>query len=236
MATEDLSAPSTSEPGVADLVPMPYGHPSLRRAQMVTHAYALLAPGRALLVDAVDPHVVPQVDELRRSGIRLAGLLLTHRHVVPAGRTRELSQEWDIPVYLHPADALHLQSRGAGLEYQDPMAAGFDEDFGAEVIHFPGHTEGHVMLYRAHDGLLVTGDSAMGPTAPQALRGIARVIRPPASFSASDAHIRAGWERFDRRVVSLAPYHGEMFLDREADMPSIMAPLRRETPTHGYED
>jgi glyoxylase-like metal-dependent hydrolase (beta-lactamase superfamily II) len=40
------------------------------------------------------------------------------------------------------------------------------KDFELEVIHAPGHTPGHLLLYEEHSGALITGDHIMGNAVP----------------------------------------------------------------------
>jgi glyoxylase-like metal-dependent hydrolase (beta-lactamase superfamily II) len=107
-------------------------------------------------------------------------------------------------------------------------------EFGLEAIHFPGHTEGHIVLYGADkNGLLFTGDAAMGTNSNQAGTGIEQLIRPPAGLSTDDVELRNRWLSFDRPVATVLPYHGTGYVDRAGDIARIMAPLRRELPTLG---
>jgi hypothetical protein len=82
-------------------------------------------------------------------------------------------------------------------------------EFGFEALLFPGQTAGSIMLYSTNnEGLLLTGDSAMGTTADQAKAGLERLIRPPIETSVDDAELRRQWLAFDRPVATVLPFHG----------------------------
>jgi glyoxylase-like metal-dependent hydrolase (beta-lactamase superfamily II) len=138
-----------------------------------------------------------------------------------------------VPVFLHPLDARHPQAAAAGVPYEDPMGHPLLAEFGVEALHFPGHTEGLVALYLPDGGTLLTGDAAMGPTAPQTEAGEEYLIRPPVGMNVDDAELRERWLAFDRPVASVLPYHGTGYVDRAADLPTIMRPLTRHEPTMG---
>jgi hypothetical protein len=59
------------------------------------------------------------------------------------------------------------------------------------------------------------------------------LIRPPVTMNVNDAELRVQWLGFDRPLASVLPYHGTGYLDRAADLPTIMAPLKRMDPTMG---
>jgi glyoxylase-like metal-dependent hydrolase (beta-lactamase superfamily II) len=49
------------------------------------------------------------------------------------------------------------------LRHGDHLA---QKGFELEVIHTPGHTAGHILLYEEHSGVLLTGDHVMGNAVP----------------------------------------------------------------------
>jgi glyoxylase-like metal-dependent hydrolase (beta-lactamase superfamily II) len=114
-------------------------------------------------------------------------IVLTHGHFDHVGALRALADEWDAPVYAHPLELPYLTGRSA-YPPPDPFVGGgalaatsflFPSgpfDFGDRVralpgdgtvpgmpgwrwLHTPGHTPGHVALWRAADRALVAGDA-----------------------------------------------------------------------------
>jgi glyoxylase-like metal-dependent hydrolase (beta-lactamase superfamily II) len=115
------------------------------------------------------------------------GIVLTHGHFDHAGSALALARQWNVPVFAHtlelpyitgqssypPADptvggALAMMSRtfprgpidlGSHVMQLTP-----DEDQisilpGWRIVHTPGHTPGHISLFRESDGALIAGDA-----------------------------------------------------------------------------
>ncbi len=113
-------------------------------------------------------------------------IVLTHGHFDHAGSVVALAEEWDVPVYAHPLELPFLTGR-SGYPPQDPTVGGalglmsrafptHGVDLGRRVqplpedgsvpgvtgwrwLHTPGHTAGHVSLFREADGVLLAGDA-----------------------------------------------------------------------------
>ena len=219
------------------LILLEHSDPGARRAGLSTNTFAVLKNGRALLVDVSFSLLVPFVRELSAKGFKPAGLLVTHRHVAGTGDSlRAIADEFKIPVLLHPIDAQHPQARVANVSFENPMTHPLLAEFGWEPILFPGHTEGHIMLYEAADGgTLITGDAAMGTSSGRAKAGVEKVIRPPMQLSTDDDELREHWLSFKRPVASILPYHGTGYLDRSAaDMANVMEPLANAKGTTAF--
>ncbi len=120
----------------------------------------------------IDPGDEPGrlVDAVRRSGAALEAIWVTHAHLDHVGGIAGVKREWDVPVWLHHADAIlyqmaDRQAAAYGLPFESPPAP--DREFTAgetvrvgglafEVMHTPGHAPGHVTLH-GH-GLAFVGD------------------------------------------------------------------------------
>lgn len=147
------------------------------------------------------------------AGARPEAIILTHGHFDHAGSALELAQHWDVRIYAHPLELPFLTGRS---EYppQDPtipgaismMSRAFPHsgyDFGGRVhslptdgtvpgmagwrwLHTPGHTPGHVSLFRESDRVLLAGDAVttmdMDSWAAQVTRH-REFDRPPAPFT-----------------------------------------------------
>lgn len=216
-----------------DLVLIEFSDPGAVRARMSTNTFVLLKPGKSLLIDTAGSPLIPFVRRLRDEGFPPAALALSHRHVAGAGDAiYDLANEFAIPVLLHPLDARHPQSFGAGVSYEDPVDHPVLAGFGVEALPFPGHTSGHVVFYSAEQGgLLITGDAAMSTTAPQAEAGVEHLVRPPLGTNVDDQQLRKNWAAFDRPVATFLPYHGTGYVNRASDLPSLMKTLSRPEPT-----
>ncbi|WP_338706249.1 MBL fold metallo-hydrolase [Paenibacillus amylolyticus] len=143
--------------------------------------WVLVDTGMARFTD----HIV-QVATERFQGPPSA-IILTHGHFDHVGTVIELEQFWGVPVYAHPLEIPYLTglkdyppadpSVGGGLmsrlsfaypneainlddrifslpkDHSVPVVSGW------EWVHTPGHTPGHVSLFREADRLLIAGDA-----------------------------------------------------------------------------
>jgi glyoxylase-like metal-dependent hydrolase (beta-lactamase superfamily II) len=123
------------------------------------------------------------------SGARPAAIVLTHGHFDHVGALRELAERWDVPIYAHALELPYLDGR-ASYPPPDPSVGGglmaalsrFYPRGPIDVrawlrtlpadgavpgmpewrwIHTPGHTPGHVSLWRASDRTLLSADAVI---------------------------------------------------------------------------
>lgn len=117
---------------------------------------------------------------------RPEAILLTHGHFDHVGAARNLASNWDVPLYAHPLETPYLTGKsdypprdptmGGAMAQMSRVMPDHGYDFGDRVqnlpedgglpglpgwrwLHTPGHTPGHVSLYRAADGTLLAGDA-----------------------------------------------------------------------------
>jgi glyoxylase-like metal-dependent hydrolase (beta-lactamase superfamily II) len=122
-------------------------------------------------------------------GARPAAIILTHGHFDHIGAVRELSDRWDVPVWAHPLEMPYLTGRSA-YPPPDPTVGGgamaalswmyprrpidlgerlrtLPEDGavpgmpGWRWLPTPGHTPGHISLFRDADRTLIAGDAVV---------------------------------------------------------------------------
>jgi glyoxylase-like metal-dependent hydrolase (beta-lactamase superfamily II) len=114
-------------------------------------------------------------------------IILTHGHFDHVGSLLQLAEEWNVPIYAHPLEHPYLNgtasypppdpSVGGGAvallspllprspldvsRWLQPLPENGEVPFMPDWrwIHTPGHTPGHVSLWREADGSLVAGDA-----------------------------------------------------------------------------
>jgi glyoxylase-like metal-dependent hydrolase (beta-lactamase superfamily II) len=170
----------------------------------------------------------------RRFGERNAptAIVLTHGHVDHVGALEELAAQWDVPVYAHDlelpflngtlaypppdssiADGLRsLTSRffSRGAVDVSPWLRTLPADGavpgmpGWRWLHTPGHTAGHVSLWRPDDKTLIAGDAFI-TTKQESAYAVA--MQPP-ELHGPPVYFAPDWENAGesvRRLSALAP-------------------------------
>jgi glyoxylase-like metal-dependent hydrolase (beta-lactamase superfamily II) len=160
-------------------------------------------------------------------GARPEAVVLTHGHFDHAGSALELAEGWDVPIYAHPLELPYLTGR-SDYAPKDPTIPGAISflsrafpssgyDFGRRVralpdggavpgldgwrwIHTPGHTAGHVSLFREADRVLLAGDAV----ATMDLDSWAAQVVKPRVFNRPPAPFTPDWDAARASVHALA--------------------------------
>lgn len=128
---------------------------------------------KAAVLTDVGGEVPRLLAEVKRRGLDLQAVWLTHGHVDHVGGVVALGAERAVPVWgPHVDDDFWIQQLPQITQaYRFPVSPPFApsgwlnegdvlqvSDYRFEVLHIPGHTPGHVVFYCAAAGLLVAGD------------------------------------------------------------------------------
>lgn len=164
---------------------------------------------------------------------RPQAIVLTHGHFDHVGAIIELTNHWDVPVYAHEAEFPYLTGQQRYPE-PDPTVEGgliakqslfFPVDpinLGDRIkplpedgkvphlpdfrwIHTPGHTPGHVSLFRASDRTLIAGDAFV--TVRQ--DSLYRVFLQDAELNGPPRYLTPDWptaRESVRRLADLQPH------------------------------
>jgi glyoxylase-like metal-dependent hydrolase (beta-lactamase superfamily II) len=162
------------------------------------------------------------------SDARPAAIILTHGHFDHVGGLPQLAREWAAPVYAHAAEHPYLLGRAAypppdpraarglmarlsglyprgpidltGRLLELPADGSIPPLAGWRWIHTPGHSAGHVSLFREADRMLIAGD-AFVTTRQESARA---VISQRLELNGPPKYFTVDWDAARRSVAQLA--------------------------------
>lgn len=172
----------------------------------------------------------------RYGSARPAAILLTHGHFDHVGAVQHLMDEWDTPVYAHPAEHPYL----TGRQSYPPAAPEVGGGMMAELswlfprhpidisrrlralpgdghvpgltdwrwIHTPGHTPGHVSFWNRKTRTLLAGDAII-TTKQESLHG---ALFSPTRLQGPPAYFTPDWSAAQSSIRRLADLHPSMLV------------------------
>ena len=154
-------------------------------------------------------------------------IILTHGHFDHVGAIIELVKRWDIPVYAHALEMPYLTGQKSYPEPDSTLEGGavarmsqlFPNepiDLGSHIqtlpadgsvpylpdlnyIHTPGHSPGHVSLYRKKDRTLIAGDAFV--TVKQEY--LYKVLTQEQEISGPPRYLTPDWKAAKESVIKL---------------------------------
>ncbi|MEK5067487.1 MBL fold metallo-hydrolase [Sporosarcina sp. FSL K6-1508] len=161
-------------------------------------------------------------------------IILTHAHFDHIGAIIDLLEEWDVPVYAHQLELPYLTGEkdypkpdgtveGGLVAKMSPLFPNEGIDIrphiqelpldgsipmmpGWEWIHTPGHSEGHVSLFRKQDGALIAGDAFV--TVKQ--ESLYRVFTQELEMNGPPRYLTTDWKAAKTSVEKLASLKPKM--------------------------
>jgi len=159
---------------------------------------------------------------------RPSAIVLTHGHFDHVGVVKTLAEDWDVPVFAHPAEHPYLDGStsypepdpgvGGGLiAALSPLFPTSPIDLQGRLwalptdhtvphmpgwvwIHTPGHAPGHVSLWRERDRVLIAGDAFV--TTRQ--ESVYAAVTQAAEMHGPPAYFTPDWISAKQSVKSLA--------------------------------
>jgi glyoxylase-like metal-dependent hydrolase (beta-lactamase superfamily II) len=184
------------------------------------------------------------------SGVRPSAIVLTHGHFDHVGALETLARAWDVPVYAHPLELPYLTGK-APYPPPDPTVGGgamaalswlyprgpidvaelvkpLPDDGtvpgmpGWRWVFTPGHSPGHVSLFRDADRSLVAGDAFVATKQESALA----VLTQYPELHGPPRYYTIDWPASRRSVQALAVLEPELAATGHG--PPISGPSLRE--------
>lgn len=130
--------------------------------------------------------IIQEAEKRFGKGCKLTNIILTHGHFDHVGAIEQLLQKWDVPIYAHPLEEPYLTGKEdypppnnevEGLVAKmSPMFPRHSINISSNLqllsddgtipplpnwryIRTPGHTPGHISLFRDSDRALIAGDA-----------------------------------------------------------------------------
>lgn len=180
---------------------------------------------------------------------RPAAIVMTHGHFDHVGALRTLAEHWDVPIYAHPLETPFLNGQssypppdpsvGGGLmatlarfyprgpvdvsSWLRPLPAdgSIPEMPHWQWVYTPGHTQGHISLWRPSDRFLIAGDAVITTAQESAYA----VLRQEPELHGPPMYFTPDWEQAEQSVRQLAALQPERVVTGHG--PALHGPAMR---------
>ena len=181
---------------------------------------------------------------------RPMAIILTHGHFDHVGALKHLAEEWDTPVIAHRLEHPYLSGRiaypppdptvGGGIMCAlsalyprgpvdvSPWLQTLPNDGsvpympGWQWLHTPGHTPGHISLWREDDRALIAGDAFITTKQESAYA----VLTQEPELHGPPMYFTPEWQEARNSVIKLAALKPELVITGHG--PAMKGPLMRE--------
>jgi glyoxylase-like metal-dependent hydrolase (beta-lactamase superfamily II) len=167
-------------------------------------------------------------------GVPPAAIVMTHGHFDHVGVLEDLAAGWDVPVYAHPLERPYLDGSkayppadptvgGGAMSLLSPLYPRSPVNVAARLrdlpadgsvpplpgwrwLHTPGHSVGHVSLWREADRTLVAGDAIITTAGESAY---AHAVQEP-ELHGPPKYFTHDWQAAEASVARLAALEPEL--------------------------
>ena len=174
-----------------------------------------------------DDEIIESIDKRYGKGSKPKAIILTHGHFDHVGALEALLDKWDVPVYAHELEIPYLTGQkdypepdykadgglvpeiarffpNHGIDIRDkvhplPVDGSVPEMPDWKWIHTPGHTPGHISLYREDDGFLIAGDAFVGVKQ----ESLYKVLTQKQEISGPPSYFTTDWHLAKESVIKL---------------------------------
>ena len=171
--------------------------------------------------------IIEAAEELFGKGAKPKAIILTHGHFDHVGAIIDLVEKWNVPVFAHELEIPYLTGQkdypepdpsveGGLIAKISPLFPHEGIDLGAHVqslpadgtvpsmpewkwIHTPGHTPGHISLFRENDKTLIAGDAFV--TVKQ--ESLYKVLTQEQEISGPPKYLTTDWDAARSSVQTL---------------------------------
>jgi len=172
--------------------------------------------------------IIAVVEERFGADTRPKAIILTHGHFDHVGALIELIEHWNVPVYAHEWELPYLTGlksypepdasvEGGMVAKLSPIFPNEPINLGNHIqplptdgtvpflpefqwIHTPGHSPGHISLFRERDGVLIVGDAFV--TVKQEY--LYKVLTQELEISGPPRYLTTDWKAAKNSVIKLA--------------------------------
>ncbi|WP_337268251.1 MBL fold metallo-hydrolase [Oryzifoliimicrobium ureilyticus] len=167
---------------------------------------------------------------------RPLAIIMTHAHFDHAGSLETLARHWEVPIYAHPLEFPYLNGQasyppadptvgGGAMALLSPLFPRSPVDVSTRLeslpadqsvpgmpgwiwLATPGHSPGHISLWRESDRTLIAGDAVITTgqeSVYEALMQEPEIHGPPAYFTPD-------WEEAEQSVIAIARLEPELLI------------------------